>query len=73
MARVEIKSEISGKVWRIAAAIGSRVDADEPILIIESMKMECPVVADRSAAVVQVCVSEGDAVEEGQVLAVVEI
>ena len=47
MAIVEIKAEITGNVWKIVAAVGDTVDEDQEILILESMKMEIPVVGLR--------------------------
>lgn len=72
MARIEVKSEVAGKVWKIEAQPGAALDADDPILIIESMKMEIPVGAPKTCRLVEVRVSEEDAVAEGQVVAVVE-
>jgi acetyl-CoA carboxylase biotin carboxyl carrier protein len=68
----EVKSEITGKVWKIEAKPGDRIDADDPILILESMKMEIPVAAPFDCVLVELLVSEEDAVAEGQPVAVVE-
>jgi len=73
MATRTVKSEISGKVWKIEASPGSKLAADDAILILESMKMEIPVGAPGSCTLVRVLVAEGDAVAEDQPLAVVEI
>ncbi len=72
MARIEVKAEVTGKVWKILVPQGSPVDADDPVLIVESMKMEIPVVSESSGTVVELCVAEGDAVEDGQVVGYVE-
>lgn len=72
MARIEVKSEVSGKVWKIEAETGASLDTDDPILIIESMKMEIPVGAPRSCRLVEIRVREEEAVAEGQVVAIVE-
>jgi acetyl-CoA carboxylase biotin carboxyl carrier protein len=72
MARVQVLSEVSGSVWKIEAASGTEVGADDTILIIESMKMEIPVAAPRAGKVVEIRVAEGDPVKEGQVVAVIE-
>ena len=71
MARIEVKAEVTGKVWKILHAAGSRVDADEPVMIVESMKMEIPVASEEAGEVAEVLVAEGDAVEDGQVVAIV--
>ena len=72
MARIEVQSEVTGKVWKIECPVGTEVQEDEPILIVESMKMEIPVVATGGGRVVELLVGEGDAVEDGQVVAIVE-
>ncbi len=72
MASIEVKSEISGKVWRIDAAVGEALDEDDPVMTLESMKMEIPVVAPRDGKVAEILVAEGDAIAEGQVVARME-
>lgn len=72
MARIEVKSEVTGKVWKIEVPAGSKVDADEPMMIVESMKMEIPVCSEEGGTVVELLVAEGDAVEDGQVVAILE-
>jgi acetyl-CoA carboxylase biotin carboxyl carrier protein len=68
----EVKSEITGKVWKIEAQPGDRIDEDDPILILESMKMEIPVAAPFDCVLVELLVAEEDAVAEGQPVAIVE-
>jgi acetyl-CoA carboxylase biotin carboxyl carrier protein len=72
MARSEVKSEISGRVWKLEACVGDHVGVDDAILILESMKMEIPVAAPIAGRVAEILVAETDLVEEGQVLAVLE-
>jgi len=72
MARSEVKSEISGRVWKLEARVGDRVAADDAILILESMKMEIPVSAPVAGCILEIRVAEKDLVEEGQVVAVIE-
>lgn len=72
MARTQVKSEITGKVWKIEAAKGARVEQDDPVMILEAMKMEIPVLAPVGGTVADIRVAEGDAVAEGQVVAVIE-
>ena len=72
MARVQVLSEVSGSIWKIEAAVGAQLGADDTILIIESMKMEIPVASPRAGRLVELRVAEGDAVKEGQVVAVIE-
>jgi acetyl-CoA carboxylase biotin carboxyl carrier protein len=72
MARSEVKSEISGRVWKLEARVGEHLAADDAILILESMKMEIPVPAPAAGRIVEIRVAETDLVEEGQVVAVME-
>jgi acetyl-CoA carboxylase biotin carboxyl carrier protein len=72
VARIEIKSEIAGKVWKIEAAPGASLDEDDPIIILESMKMEIPIAAPKDCRLVELRVAEEDPVAEGQVVAIVE-
>lgn len=72
MARIEILTEVTGKVWKIETPAGTKVEADKPLIIVESMKMEIPVSSVDAGTVVELRVKEGDAVEEGQVVAVME-
>jgi len=68
----EIKAELVGNVWKIVASLGDTVEEDDILLILESMKMEIPVVAPHAGTVKEIRVKETDVVKEGQVLAVVE-
>ncbi len=73
MAKTEIKSEITGAVWKILVKAGDDIGAEEPVIILESMKMEIPVLAMDGGKVVEILVKEGEAVSEGQTVAIVEI
>jgi len=72
MARSEVVAEVTGKIWQIQASIGDQIREDDSIMVIESMKMEIPVLATISGRLVEILVKEGDAVESGQVVAVLE-
>ena len=72
MARIEVKSEIAGKVWKIEAQVGAELDEDDAIVILESMKMEIPVAAPARCRVLELRVAEEDAVAEDQIVAIVE-
>ncbi len=69
--RQEVKSEIAGRIWKVVASVGQPVAADDSLLIIESMKMEIPVVAPRNGVIREIRVAEGDEVTEGQLLVVI--
>lgn len=72
MKRIEVKAEVTGKVWKILMPVGSRVESDDTIMVVESMKMEIPVNSEDAGEVVELLVAEGDAVEDGQVVAIVQ-
>jgi biotin carboxyl carrier protein len=72
MADLRVKSEIAGSVWKIEVAVGDRVAADDPLIILESMKMEIPLLAPRAGTVKQVLVSEGEQIGEGDDAVVLE-
>jgi acetyl-CoA carboxylase biotin carboxyl carrier protein len=72
MARSTVRTEITGKVWKVMAAAGERLNEDAPIVILESMKMEIPVPAPIDCTVIEVLVKEGDAVTEGDPVAYIE-
>jgi acetyl-CoA carboxylase biotin carboxyl carrier protein len=69
---VEVRAEIIGSVWRVVAAVGQRVEEDETILVVESMKMEIPVTSPIAGIVTAILVTPGEVVQEGQTVAVVE-
>jgi biotin carboxyl carrier protein len=66
---ITIRAEIGASVWKIVAPAGTTVVAEEPILILESMKMEIPVMAPHDGVVADILVTEGQQVEEGQAVA----
>ena len=72
MASLAVKSEIAGNVWKIEAQIGDKLDFEGTILILESMKMEIPVLAPKAGTLREIKVAEGEAVAEGQVVALLE-
>ena len=73
MAIIDIKTEITRNVWKIVAEPGQSLDEDEPVLILESMKMEIPVAAPEAGRVVEILVEEGVTVSEGTVVARLEV
>ena len=73
MSTKEVKSEITGTVWKIIAKPGDRVAEDDVLMILESMKMEIPMTAPEDGVVKEIRVAEGDAIAEGEVAALLEI
>ncbi|SEP44321.1 acetyl-CoA carboxylase biotin carboxyl carrier protein [Rhodospirillales bacterium URHD0017] len=72
MAVVNVKSEIAGNVWKIQTKPGDQVEADGEIMILESMKMEIPVLSPKAGTVKEIRVSEGEAIDEGQLVAILD-
>ncbi|HEX5594641.1 MAG TPA: biotin/lipoyl-binding carrier protein [Micromonosporaceae bacterium] len=68
----EIRAEMVANVWKVVASTGDSVDEGDTLVILESMKMEIPVVAESDGVVQQIAVNEGDVVQEGDLIAVIE-
>jgi acetyl-CoA carboxylase biotin carboxyl carrier protein len=66
---VEIRAEMVANVWKVVAAAGDAVAAGDTLVILESMKMEIPVVAEEGGTLAELAVSEGDVVQEGDLIA----
>jgi acetyl-CoA carboxylase biotin carboxyl carrier protein len=64
----KIKSEVTGTVWKVEVQVGQEVAMDEVLIIVESMKMEIPIVAERAGKVSEILVGEGDPVADDQVV-----
>jgi biotin carboxyl carrier protein len=69
---LEIRAEIVGTVIGVDAAAGDTVVVGDPIAMLESMKMEIPVLAERSGRIADLAVSVGDVVKAGDLIAIVE-
>jgi acetyl-CoA carboxylase biotin carboxyl carrier protein len=67
----EVRAEMVANVWKIVVATGDSVEDGDTLVILESMKMEIPVIAESSGQVTALHVSEGDVVQEGDVIAVI--
>ncbi len=68
----EIRAEITANVWQVRAEEGQMIAEGEEIVILESMKMEIPVVADEPGTLVELHVEEGGTVHEGDLIAVID-
>jgi biotin carboxyl carrier protein len=68
----EVRAEMVANVWKVVVAEGATVEDGDTLVILESMKMEIPVVAEASGTVSSLRVNEGDVVQEGDVIAVIE-
>ncbi len=67
---MKVVAEVAGKVWKIEVQPGAQLAAGDTVLILESMKMEIPVAAPAAGRLAELRFAEGDAVNEGDVLAV---
>lgn len=68
----EIRAEMVANVWKVVAKPGDEVTDADPIVILESMKMEIPVHAEDDGTVAELHVSEGQVVQEGDLIATIE-
>lgn len=66
---VKVSASVPGKVLKVVASVGQAVKAGDNIIILESMKMEIPVVAPQDGTVASIDTSEGASVENGDTLA----
>lgn len=72
MAAKKVATDVAGNVWKIVAKVGDRLEEDDTILIMESMKMEIPVVAPADGTLKEILVEEGEAIPEGETVAIIE-
>jgi acetyl-CoA carboxylase biotin carboxyl carrier protein len=68
----EVRAEMVANVWKVVAAEGADVCDGDTLVILESMKMEIPVLAECSGTLTHLHVAEGDVVQEGDLIAVIE-
>jgi acetyl-CoA carboxylase biotin carboxyl carrier protein len=73
MARIEIESDVTGTVWKIEVEEGAKVTEGQTLIILESMKMESPVLASDDGTVAEIMVAEEEPVSEGQVVVVLDV
>jgi len=66
---IKVEAGAAGKVVKIAANVGTAVKKGDAVVIIESMKMEIPVVAPEDGTVASIDCAPGDAIEAGALLA----
>jgi len=72
MAMTELKADVTGSVWKIVASSGQVLQPGDTVMILESMKMEIPVIAEDGGTLAELRVAEGQPVSEGQTLALVQ-
>ncbi|MBW2294702.1 MAG: acetyl-CoA carboxylase biotin carboxyl carrier protein subunit [Deltaproteobacteria bacterium] len=67
-----VDAQVTGRVVRVEKQVGDKVDVEETLMVLESMKMEIPVEAPSAGTVSEIRVGVGDSVEEGDPLAVLD-
>jgi biotin carboxyl carrier protein len=68
----EIRAEMVANVWKVVVSEGDEVEDGDTLVILESMKMEIPVLAETSGRVTSLEVAEGDVIQEGDLIAVID-
>jgi acetyl-CoA carboxylase biotin carboxyl carrier protein len=68
----EIVASMAGNVWKVLVKVGDQIEEDQDVVILESMKMEIPIAAEFEGTVKEVKVNEGDFVNEGDIIVVIE-
>jgi len=67
----EVRAEMVANVWKVVVAEGDSVGDGDTLVILESMKMEIPVIAESDGTVTKLAVAEGDVVQEGDLIAII--
>jgi acetyl-CoA carboxylase biotin carboxyl carrier protein len=65
----EVRAEMVANVWKVLVSEGDQVDEGDTLVILESMKMEIPILAEESGTVTKLYVGEGDVVQEDELIA----
>jgi biotin carboxyl carrier protein len=68
----EVRAEITANVWQVRVEVGQHVDVGDELVILESMKMEIPVVAPIAGTVTEIAVKPDDQIKEGDLVAVID-
>jgi acetyl-CoA carboxylase biotin carboxyl carrier protein len=68
----EVRAEMVANVWKVVVGVGDTVAAGEALVILDSMKMEIPVISEDGGTVAQIAVREGDVVQDGDLIAIVD-
>ncbi|CAH2465886.1 MULTISPECIES: acetyl-CoA carboxylase biotin carboxyl carrier protein subunit [Bacillus] len=68
----KVYASMAGNVWKIVVGVGDTVEEEQDVVILESMKMEIPIVSEEAGTVMKINIQEGDFVNEGDVLLEIE-
>jgi acetyl-CoA carboxylase biotin carboxyl carrier protein len=66
----EVRAELVANIARVVVAVGDVVEPGTMVVLLESMKMEIPVLAEHGGTVTEITVAEGDVVQEGDTLVI---
>ena len=67
----EVRAEMVANVWKVVATEGDQIEDGDTLVILESMKMEIPVLAEGAGTLTKLHVAEGDVVQEGDLIATI--
>jgi acetyl-CoA carboxylase biotin carboxyl carrier protein len=67
----EVRAEMVANVWKVVASEGDQIEDGDTLVILESMKMEIPVLAEDAGTLTKLHVNEGDVVQEGDLIATI--
>jgi biotin carboxyl carrier protein len=68
----EVRAPLAGSIWAVLVEVGSKVEEDDELVVIEALKMENPVYSPCAGTVKEVKVKKGDKVEDDDVIVVIE-
>lgn len=68
----EVHADLVANVWKVLVSVGDPVEGGDTLVVLESMKMEIPVLAEESGVVSRLRVTEGEVVREGDLIAVID-
>jgi acetyl-CoA carboxylase biotin carboxyl carrier protein len=66
--KMNIRSNMSGSLWKLVVKVGDQVEEGKEVAILESMKMEIPIVSEGSGVVEAILKNEGDFVQEDEIV-----
>jgi len=65
----EVRAEMVANVWKVLVSQGDHVEDGDTLVILESMKMEIPILAETAGVITKLHVAEGDVVQEDELIA----
>jgi acetyl-CoA carboxylase biotin carboxyl carrier protein len=68
----EVRADMVANVWKVVVAVGDTVSPGDTLALLDSMKMEIPVVCEDGGRVAEIAVNEGDVVQDGDLIALLE-